>query len=89
MRQILATLPEGILIVGGRRAVVPYNTAAQRFQALDAQTPDHPLAAFLEVARGFERPDPRLVSLGGRTARLDSRRSLEGTRPTRAHRGGA
>jgi DNA-binding NtrC family response regulator len=39
MRQILATLPEGILIVGGRRAVVPYNPAAQRFQSLDAQPP--------------------------------------------------
>ncbi len=70
MRQILATLPEGILIVGGRRAVVPYNPAAQRFQSLDAQTSDRPLAAYLELARGFERPDPRLVSLGGRTLRL-------------------
>jgi len=70
MRQILATLPEGIFIVGGRRAVVTYNPAAQQFQALDAQTLDRPLASFLEAARGFERPDPRLVSLGGRTMRL-------------------
>jgi DNA-binding response OmpR family regulator len=70
MRQILATVPEGILIVGGRRAVVPYNPAAQRFQALDAQSHDHPLASFLEAARGLERPDPRLVSLAGSTLRL-------------------
>ncbi len=70
MRQILATLPEGILIVGGRRAVVAYNPAGQHFQSLDAQTLDHPLASFVEAARGFDRPDPRLVSLGGRTMRL-------------------
>lgn len=70
LRQILAMLPEGILIVGGRRAIVPYNPAAQRFQALDAQSPDHPLASYLEAARGVERPDSRLVSLGGQTLRL-------------------
>ena len=70
MRQILASLPEGILIVGGRRAVVPYNPAAQEFLTLDAQTSDHPLAAFLEAARGFERPEPRLVSVARKTLRV-------------------
>lgn len=70
MRQILASLPEGILIVGGRRAVVPYNPAAQEFLALDAQTADRPLTAYLEIARGLERPEPRLVSMAGKTLRL-------------------
>ncbi len=70
MRQILATLPEGILIVGGRRAVVPSNPAAQEFLALDAQTHDHPLSTYLELARSYECPEPRLVSMARRTLRL-------------------
>ncbi len=49
MREIMAQLPEGILILGGNRGLVPGNDFGKRWLELDLASAEGPITAYLEL----------------------------------------
>jgi DNA-binding response OmpR family regulator len=85
MREIMAQLPEGILILGGNRGLVPGNDSGKRWLELDLASAEGPITAYLDSVRGREAFEPSLVYLDGRTLqlttiRLSSRPGAAGSR---------
>ncbi len=70
MREIMAQLPEGILILGGNRGLVPGNNSGKRWLERDLDSPDHPITSYLDSVRGREAFEPSLVYLDDRTLQL-------------------
>jgi DNA-binding response OmpR family regulator len=72
MREILMHLPEGILILGGNRGLVPGNEAGKVWQARDLASSDRPIQAYLDAIRDVDEPPTRLTYLRGRTIQLST-----------------
>ncbi len=72
IRKILAHLPEGVVIIGGHRGVLPANPAAQAWLTHDARTSDRPIASYLDAVREGRSNGQRMVSLGGKTLQLSA-----------------
>lgn len=70
MREIMAQLPEGILILGGNRGLLPGNESGKRWLERDLAAADRPITAYLDSVRGRETLEPSLVYLDGRTLQL-------------------
>ena len=70
MREIMAQLPEGILILGGNRGLVPGNESGKRWLERDLASPERPIAAYLDSVRGREEGEPSLAYLDGRVLQL-------------------
>jgi len=84
MREIMAQLPEGILILGGNRGLLPGNEAGKRWLERDLASPERPITAYLDSVRGREGIDPSLVYLDGRTLQLTTiRLSSQGSAGSR------
>jgi DNA-binding response OmpR family regulator len=84
MREIMAQLPEGILILGGNRGLVPGNESGKRWLEKDLASPDHPIETYMRTARAQEDPLPRLAYLDGRTLQLTAiRLSKQGAKGSR------
>ncbi|MCJ7511998.1 MAG: response regulator [Anaerolineales bacterium] len=84
MREIMAQLPEGILILGGNRGLVPGNESGKRWLERDLGSAERPISTFLESVRGREDLAPSLAYLDGRTLQLTAiRLSSQGTAGSR------
>lgn len=68
-RQILAHIPEGILVEVRGRAL-PSNSHAENWLSRDAATPDRPLAAFLEGLSEGSGDRQELIRLDGTTVEV-------------------
>ncbi len=70
-RQLLAKLPQGILLASTNGLHMPRNPAAERWMALDESSRDHPIQQFLDSLKSADRRMARkMVRLDGRDVRL-------------------
>ena len=72
IREIMAHLPQGILILGGRRGLMPGNPAGQKWLTRDAEAEDHPISTYIEELRRDGRAAARVIYLAERTLKLES-----------------
>jgi DNA-binding response OmpR family regulator len=72
IREILSHLPQGILILGGRRGLMPGNPAGKKWLSVDAEIPEHPLSSYIEELRRDGRAPSRVIILAERTLKLES-----------------